>query len=59
MNTLESHVTEFTSETEETCARFNIDDRTVPFVLHNITVVNQEYTLSLWIKSGCGRYYIR
>lgn len=50
MNTLESHITEFIPGTEETCAKFTIDDSTIPFVLHSITKANQEYTLGLWIK---------
>lgn len=51
MNTLESHNTQVMSEVEEVCAKFVIDTTDVPFVLHNITQVGQEYALSLWIKA--------
>ena len=51
MNTLASHSTEFIPGTEETCAKFTIDDPATPFVLHAITRANQEYTLGLWIKA--------
>ena len=36
---------------EDECAKFIIDDITRPFILHDIMSADQEYTLSIWLKS--------
>ena len=36
---------------EVTCAKFTIDDTTIPFVLKKIMTTGEEYTFSLYIKS--------
>lgn len=51
MNTLEMCNILSPSAIEEECAKFTIDEVLSPFVLHNITTVGDEYTLSLWVKS--------
>lgn len=51
MNTLEScNITSPFGKPEE-CSKFTIDDISMPFVLHNITVTGRKYTLGLWVKS--------
>lgn len=60
MNTLESCIIESPATLEEECAKFIIDEVLSPFVLHTITTENEEYTLSLWVKSDAeGDIYIR
>jgi hypothetical protein len=51
MNTLESYITDNPLGKSDTCAKFVIDDTSMPFVLHNITSANQEYTMSFWVKA--------
>lgn len=51
MNTLESYVMESPSGSEETCAKFIIEEILSPFTLHNIATIDEQYTLSLWVKS--------
>ena len=51
MNTLDITVIQSPAELEEECAKFVIDEVLSPFVLHNITTVGEQYTLSLWIRS--------
>ena len=35
---------------EVTCAKFTIEDTTIPFVLKKIMTTGEEYTFSLYIK---------
>lgn len=51
VNLLESYSIENPQNEVDTCAKFTIDDITAPFILNNITTVNEQYTFSLWIKS--------
>lgn len=51
MNALESHNTEVPSLLTGECAKFTIDDVTIPFILHKITIIGEEYTLSFWAKA--------
>ena len=51
MNTLESCIISSPYSNEEECAKFTIEETLSPFVLHNITMVPGQYTLSLWVKS--------
>lgn len=51
MNTLESTTIANPSGIEEECAKFTIEEVLSPFVLHNITTVSDQYTLSFLIKS--------
>lgn len=51
MNTLEAYITENPQYIQDTCAKFTIDTTAMPFVLNDITAVNEQYTFSFWIKS--------
>lgn len=51
MNTLESYTTSTPFSESDTCAKFTIDEVLSPFTLHDIAVVDQQYTFSLWVKS--------
>lgn len=51
LNTLESHLFENSQNAMDTCAKFIIEDVTVPFVLTNITAINNQYTFSCWLRS--------
>lgn len=51
VNLLESHSIENPQNEVDTCAMFTIDDATMPFILNNITTVDEQYTLSFWVKS--------
>lgn len=51
MNTLESHQTTSPFGKEEECAKFSITDALYAFVLHDISVQDQQYTFSCWVKS--------
>lgn len=51
MNTLESHQTTSPFGEEEECAKFGITDALYAFVLHDISVKDQQYTFSCWVKS--------
>lgn len=50
-NKLETTQVTFNDE-KITCARFTIDDISVPFVLKNIAVTGKYYTFSLYLKSN-------
>lgn len=50
-NKLETTQVTFNDE-KITCARFTIDDISVPFVLKNIAVTGKDYTFSLYLKSN-------
>lgn len=50
-NLLESHSIENPQNEVDTCAKFTIEDATTPFILNNITSINEQYTLSFWLKS--------
>lgn len=50
-NKLETTQVTFNDE-NITCARFTIDDISVPFVLKNIAVTGKDYTFSLYLKSN-------
>lgn len=50
-NKLETTQVTFNDE-KITCARFTIDDISVPFVLKNIAVTGKNYTFSLYLKSN-------
>lgn len=50
-NKLETTQVTFNGE-KITCARFTIDDISVPFVLKNIAVTGKDYTFSLYLKSN-------
>lgn len=50
-NSLESHSMENPQNEVDTCAKFTIDDATMPFNLNDITTVDEQYTLSFWVKS--------
>lgn len=50
-NLLESHSIENPQNEVDTCAKFTIEDATMPFILNNITTINEQYTLSFWLKS--------
>lgn len=52
MNILDIAFIQTPAELDEECANFVIDDVLSPFVLHGITTVGEQYTLSLWIKSN-------
>lgn len=52
MNILESCIEQSPFGVADICANFTIDQVRSPFVLHNITRVKQQYTLSLWVKSS-------
>lgn len=51
MNTLESYNIKSPFGDVEECAKFTIDEVSVPFTLHYITNVGQQYTLAFWVKS--------
>lgn len=51
MNTLESYSIESPFGVTDTCAKFVIDDTTMPFMLNDITRVNDGYMISFWVKS--------
>lgn len=51
MNTLESYLVENPQNVTDTCAKLMIDDVTMPFILNDITTINEQYTLSFWVKS--------
>lgn len=51
MNRLESCIVTSPFGVDDECAKFIIDDISSPFILNNIAVINQTYTLSLWIRS--------
>lgn len=51
VNILESYSIENPQNEMDTCAKFTITDTTVPFVLNNITTVNEQYVFSLWVKA--------
>ena len=51
MNTLESYLITSPFGMSEECAKFTIDDVFDPFILSDILVVGQEYTLSFWAMS--------
>lgn len=50
-NTLESYSIETPYNIMDTCAKFSIEDVTLPFVLTDITAIGECYTLSFWVKS--------
>ena len=52
MNTLESCEVLSPFNETDTCAKFLIDDITIPFTLHGLMNVGQMYTLNLWVKSN-------
>lgn len=54
MNKLESQYIETPYGDTTECAKFIVDDILTPFSLHNITTVDQQYTLTFWIKSENG-----
>lgn len=51
MNTLESYIIDTPDGDMGECSLFTIDDTSMPFTLHNIMTQNQQYMLSLWVKS--------
>ena len=51
MNTLESTFIQSPNTKDEECALFKIDNTESPFVLHDVTSVGNEYTLTFWIKA--------
>lgn len=51
MNTLESSFVDSPHGKIEECAKFIIDNTSNQFVLHDITSIGQEYTLTIWVKS--------
>ena len=51
MNTLESHSTTSPYNKVDECAKFVIDDPANVFMLDNLMIIGQKYTLSFWIKS--------
>lgn len=51
MNTLESSFVDSPYGKTEECAKFIIDNTSNQFVLHDITSIGQEYTLTIWVKS--------
>lgn len=51
VNLLESHSIENPQNEVDTCAKFTIDDTTMPFTFNNITTINEQYTLSFWLKT--------
>lgn len=50
-NILESCLTDSPIGKNEECAKFVIDDPTVPFVMQRILTPGQEYTFSFWLMS--------
>lgn len=56
MNILESYSIESPTSSIEECAKFTIEDILSPFILHNITAPDQNYTFSAWIKSEAPSY---
>lgn len=52
MSVLESYTTENPFGKSDECAKFTIDDISIPFTLHDITVPDRQYTLGLWVKSS-------
>lgn len=60
MNTLELTVVQSPNQLEEECAKFTIEEVLSPFVLHNITIPGEKYTLGLWIRSDSeGSFLVR
>lgn len=51
MNSLETFEVVNPQGKEDTCAKFFIDDTITSFTLHDIAEIDQEYTLSFWVKS--------
>lgn len=51
MNTLEATFIQSPNAKDEECSLFTIDNTESPFVLHDITSIGSEYTLTFWIKS--------
>lgn len=51
MSALESHTQTSPFGKAEECAKFTIDDGSAEFMLPDIMTVDQEYTLSMWLKS--------
>ena len=52
MNVLEAITIESPFGKTETCAQFTVDDTSSFFLLHDITAIGQEYTLSFWVKAN-------
>ena len=40
------------NDKDELCAEFSIDDKSVPFVLNNVTEIGQNYAFSFWARSN-------
>lgn len=51
MNTLESTSIRSPALKDEECAKFTITDPTVPFIFHDVTQQDKQYTLSFYAKS--------
>lgn len=51
MNILETTLIRSPNEKEEECAKFIIDDVSVPFVFHNVTDKDKNYVFSAWVKA--------
>ena len=51
MNTLGATFIQSPNEKEEECALFKIENTEIPFVMHDVTSIGKEYTLTFWIKS--------
>lgn len=51
MNTLESAFIHSPIAKDEECALFRIENTENPFVLHDVTSIGDEYTLTFWIKA--------
>lgn len=51
MNILETTLIRSPNEKEEECAKFIIDDVSVPFVFHNVTDKDKSYVFSAWVKA--------
>lgn len=51
MNTRETYSIENPLGNTDICAKFVIDDVSMPFILNDITRVNDGYTISFWVKS--------
>ena len=51
MNILETYAVETPYGNEDICPKFTIDDILNPFVLHNITTADRQYSFSVWVRS--------
>lgn len=51
MNTLEATFIQSPADKEEECSLFVIENTENPFVLHDVSSIGSEYTLTFWIKA--------